>query len=87
MKTRRAAGCSAGAASVIACRMLPTVLSILMLAAFALTGGAIYLWRKPGMRRQALLMLALAAIALVNLAIWTVPDGEGRSPVSQIGER
>ena len=80
-------GCSAGAASVIAYEMLPTVLSILVLAAFALTGGAIYLWRKPGMRRQAVLTLALAAIALVNLAIWTLPDSEGRSPAARIGEQ
>jgi hypothetical protein len=67
--------------------MLSTVLSILVLAAFALTGGAIFLWRKPGMRRQALLMLALAAIALVNLAIWTVPDSEGRSPAARMGDQ
>jgi hypothetical protein len=67
--------------------MLSTVLSILVLAAFALTGGAIFLWRKPGMRRQALLMLALAAIALVNLAIWTVPDSEGRTPAERMGDQ
>ena len=67
--------------------MLSTVLSILVLAAFALTGGAIFLWRKPGMRRQALLMLALAAIALVNLAIWTVPDSEGRTPAARMGDQ
>jgi hypothetical protein len=67
--------------------MLSTVLSILVLAAFALIGGAIFLWRKPGMRRQALLMLALAAIALVNLAIWTVPDSEGRSPAARMGDQ
>ena len=51
--------------------MLATVLSIVMLAAFALIGGAIYLWRKLGLRKQALLMLALAGIALVNVAIWS----------------
>jgi hypothetical protein len=67
--------------------MISTVLSILVLAAIALVGGAIYLWRKPAMRRQALLMLALAAIALMNLAIWTVPDDNGRSPVARISER
>ncbi len=67
--------------------MLSTVLSLLVLAAIALTGGAIYLWRKPGMRRQALLMLVLAAIALVNLAIWTVPDSRGRAPIGQIDAR
>jgi hypothetical protein len=63
------------------------VLSILVLAAFALICGAMFLWRKPGMRRQALLMLALAAIALVNLAIWTVPDGEGRTPAARMGDQ
>lgn len=64
--------------------MLSAVLSILVLAAFALIGGALWLWRRPGMRRQALLMLVLAAIAVMNVAIWTVPDGRGRSPAGQI---
>jgi hypothetical protein len=67
--------------------MLPTVLSLLMLLAVALIAGAIYLWRQLGRRRQALLMLALAAITVVNLAIWTVPDGQGRSPIARIGEQ
>ena len=67
--------------------MLSVVLSIVMLAVFALIAGAVWLWRKPGMRKQALLMLALAAIAAVNVAIWTVPDGQGRSPVTRIDER
>ena len=67
--------------------MLSTVLSVLVLAAFALVGGAIYLWRKPGMRRQALLMLVLAVIAVINVAIWTLPDGKGRSPIGQLGDR
>ena len=67
--------------------MLSLVLSIVMLAVFALIGGAVWLWRKPGMRKQALLMLALAGIALVNVAIWTVPDGAGRSPIGRIDER
>lgn len=66
--------------------MLPTVLSILMLAAIALVAGAAWLWRKPGMRLQAWLMLTLAAIALVNVAIWTLPDARGRSPVGQIAD-
>jgi hypothetical protein len=67
--------------------MLSTVLSVLVLATIGLVSGAIYLWRKPGMRRQALLMLAAAAVAVVNVAIWTLPDGEGRSPIGQLGER
>lgn len=67
--------------------MLSTVLSVLVLAAIALVIGAIYLWRKPGMRRQALLMLVLASLAVINVAIWTLPDGEGRSPIGQLGDR
>lgn len=67
--------------------MLSTVLSLLMLLAIALVGGASYLWRRPGRRRQAVLMLALAVIALVNLGIWTVPDKQGRSPFTLIGEQ
>ncbi len=64
--------------------MIPTVLSILVLATFALVGGAIWLWNKPGMRTKALLMLVLAAVAIVNIGIWTLPDGEGRSPLGQL---
>lgn len=67
--------------------MLPFVLSLLVFAAFALIAGAMWLWRKPGMRRQALLMLVLAVIAAVNVAIWTLPDSAGRTPVGQLGER
>jgi hypothetical protein len=63
--------------------MLSIALSIVMLAVFALIGGALWLWRKPGMRKQAVLMLVLAAIAAINVAIWTVPDDDGRSPASQ----
>jgi hypothetical protein len=53
--------------------MLATMLSLLMLSAFALLAGAAYLWRKRGERRRPLLMLVLAAIMLGNVAIWTVP--------------
>jgi uncharacterized membrane protein len=63
-----------------------TVLSILVLAALALIAGSVYFWRRPGYRKQALLMLVLAAIALINVAIWTVPDAGGKSPVGQLGE-
>jgi hypothetical protein len=67
--------------------MISAVLSVLVLAVFGLVGGAIYLWRKPGMRRQALLMLVAAAVAVINIGIWTLPDGEGRSPVGQLDDR
>ena len=64
--------------------MLNTVLSILMLAAIALALGAAWIWRRPGMRRQAALMLVLAAVALVNVAIWTVPAADGEAPLDKV---
>ncbi|MGN6500879.1 MAG: hypothetical protein ACTHKM_12120 [Tsuneonella sp.] len=64
--------------------MVSTVLSILMLAALALVAGAVYLWRREGFRRQAVLMLVLAAIALANVAIWTLPGAGGKSPAGEL---
>lgn len=61
--------------------MLATMLSLLMLAALALLAGAAYLWRRKGERRRPLLMLVLAAVMLVNVAIWTLPGPQGRPPV------
>lgn len=60
------------------------VLSILVLAAFGLLAGAFLLWRKGGPRKQAGLMVLLAVIALVNVAIWTVPSDDGASPLDKI---
>ena len=60
------------------------VLSILVLAAFALLIGAVLLWRR-GVRKQALLMVVLAIIAAVNVAIWTLPGKDGASPLNKIG--
>lgn len=75
---RSAADCAKAGA------MMSTALSLAMLVSLALIGGALYLWRRPGYRRQAVLMLVAAAVALFNVAIWTLPDGEGRSPVGQL---
>src|SRR3546814_11976779 len=63
------------------------VLSILMLAAIALVAGAIVLWRRPGFRKQAVLMLVLAAVALVNVGIWTMPDASGNATLAQVQDR
>ncbi|OGS53637.1 MAG: hypothetical protein A3J40_13460 [Erythrobacter sp. RIFCSPHIGHO2_12_FULL_63_10] len=60
------------------------VLSILMLVAIALVAGAVVLWRRPGFRKQAVLMLVLAAVALVNVGIWTLPDASGNAPLAQV---
>ncbi|MDG6078764.1 hypothetical protein E3U23_06100 [Erythrobacter litoralis] len=64
--------------------MLSTVLSITVLAALALVAGAFVLWRRTGNAKQPLLMVVLAAIALVNVAIWTLPDGSGAAPLEKV---
>lgn len=67
--------------------MLATALSLMMLAIIALSGGAIFLFRRGGARKQAALMLALAAILAVNVAIWTLPSGGGSAPISAANPR
>ncbi|ABC62527.1 hypothetical protein [Erythrobacter litoralis] len=63
--------------------MTDVVLSVLMLAAFALLLGAFALWRK-GVRKQAGLMVVLAIIAVGNVLIWTVPDADGTAPTDRL---
>lgn len=62
-----------------------TVLSIVMLAAIALVVGAYLQWRRGAPRQRIALMLLLAAIALINIAIWTLPDASGEAPLARIG--
>lgn len=61
---------------------LSTVLSLLVMAAMALVVAAIAVWRRGG-RRNAVLMVVLALVAALNVAIWTVPDSKGDSPMSR----
>jgi hypothetical protein len=56
-----------------------TVLALAMLTALALAAGAIYLWRSRGLNKQAVLMLLLAAVMVVNVAIWALPNERGES--------
>ncbi|KHS48683.1 MULTISPECIES: hypothetical protein [Novosphingobium] len=56
--------------------MLDAALSLMMLAAIALVGGAVFLFRR-GERKRPALMLTLAGIMVVNLIIWTLPDRSG----------
>jgi hypothetical protein len=58
-------------------------ISLLVLTAIALVLGAVALFRRGGYRRQAVLMLVLAAIMAANVVIWTVPTREGDSLISQ----
>ncbi|WP_447762158.1 hypothetical protein [Sphingopyxis panaciterrae] len=52
--------------------MSDTIMSVLILTAVVLTGGAIYVFRM-GDRRRALLMLIAALVMFANVAIWLVP--------------
>jgi len=49
-----------------------TILSILMVAAFLLGAGGIYLIVKRQERSKGILMLLAAAVALINVLIWTL---------------
>jgi len=60
-----------------------TVLSIMVLACLALVLGALALWRRGGQRKQVVLMLLLAAIVAANVAIWVVPNQQGKALVGQ----
>lgn len=64
--------------------MLDAVLSITVLAAILLVIGAFFLWRRTGNVKNALLMVLLAAVALVNVAIWTLPDAGGEAPLDKL---
>ena len=62
------------------------VLSLVMLVAFALVAGAFVYWRRTGETKQPILMIVLAAVAVVNVLIWTLPDASGVAPVDQVEE-
>ena len=59
------------------------MLSLLVLTALALVGGAVFLWRRGGPRLQIALMLVLAAIIAGNVVIWVLPQAGGEAPVGQ----
>lgn len=63
---------------------MATVLSLLVLTAIALLLGAAFLWRRGGSMRQAVLMAILAVVAIVNVAIWTLPGASGENPLAQV---
>ncbi|MEO0031951.1 MAG: hypothetical protein RIS94_1709 [Pseudomonadota bacterium] len=62
--------------------MLDAALSLMMLAAIALVGGAAFLFRR-GERQRPLLMLVLAGVMVVNLVIWTTPTTGGATLVQK----
>ena len=59
--------------------MTDLVYSIVMLGAFAMLGGAWYLYRRLGANRQSMLMVILAVVMLGNVVIWSIPSA-GEDP-------
>ncbi len=64
--------------------MTDIVLSIVMLAAFALLAGAYVYWRRTGETKQPALMVVLAVVAILNVLIWTIPGSDGTAPSDQV---
>ncbi len=64
--------------------MTDVVLALVMLAAFALCLGAYALYKRTGEAKQPVLMLILAAIAVFNVLIWTLPDADGARPIDLV---
>ncbi|WP_432770306.1 MAG: hypothetical protein HEQ22_06065 [Sphingopyxis sp.] len=52
--------------------MLDILMSVLVLTAILLIGGAVLVFRS-GDRRRALLMLVAALVMVANVAIWAIP--------------
>ena len=65
---------------------MDTLLSVLMVLAAALVGGAIFLWRRDGPKKQVWLMLVLAVVMIANVLIWTVPTKDGTAPIDRAAE-
>jgi flagellar biosynthesis/type III secretory pathway M-ring protein FliF/YscJ len=63
--------------------MTDIALSLMMLTALAMVGGAYALHRRGEPRRKIVLMLVLAAVIAVNIAILTWPGPAGKAPLSQ----
>lgn len=59
-------------------------LAFVMLAAFAMVIGAWLLYRKSGDATKPVLMIILAIVAVINVAIWTVPTSDGSAPIDQL---
>lgn len=56
--------------------MLDFAMSLAMLSALVLLGGAYWMYRKNGPNRQTLLMAVMALVLLGNVLIWNIPVPE-----------
>lgn len=58
--------------------MSDLILSLLVIGALAMCGGAWLAWQRSD-RKRAVLMLIAAAVMLMNFAIWTLPGPNDQS--------
>jgi hypothetical protein len=63
--------------------MLNAILSVAMVAAFLLLFGAWKRRQRDGAGQQMWLMIAAALVIFANVAIWLVPDKQGKSLVTE----
>lgn len=61
-------------------------LSLMVLCAVILIVGAYISWRRKSAPKTMWLMLVLALVMIVNVAIWTLPDADGLSPLEQTSQ-
>ncbi len=64
--------------------MANLILSIATFAAVLLLVGAWKRWRRDGAGLQMWLMIAAALVILANIAIWIVPDQQGKSLATDV---
>ena len=62
--------------------MIEIILSVMIVAAFALAIGAAYILKNDGLGKKPILMLILAVVLLGNAAILSIPNERGVSPAS-----
>jgi hypothetical protein len=62
---------------------MSAALALMVLTTVALLAGAVFLWHRGGSRKQAVLMLVLAAVLAANVAIWTLPGAGGETLAEQ----
>lgn len=63
--------------------MANLILSLATFAAVVLLYGAWKRWRSEGAGKQMWLMIVAALVILANIAIWVVPDKQGKSLVTE----
>jgi uncharacterized membrane protein len=59
--------------------MTNIIMSVASFFAVLLLYGAWRLWQRDGFAKQVWLMLGAALVIIADVAIWTVPDGNGNS--------